>query len=52
VVLWKRYVSGVRRLHVGDVGKLTLRDGIVRNTSTEDFFCSDPAWGATGACGL
>ena len=24
---------------------------IVRNTLTDDFFCSDPALGATGACG-
>jgi hypothetical protein len=41
----------VRRLHLGDVGKLVLKDGIVTNTSTGDFFCSDPAWGVTGACG-
>jgi hypothetical protein len=47
----KRYESGVRRFHVGDVGKLMLKDGIVTNTLTGDFFCSDPAWGATGACG-
>lgn len=51
VTSFKRYESGVRRLHVGDVGKLLLRDGIVTNTLTRDFFCSDPAWGATGACG-
>lgn len=51
VVSWKRYESGVRRLHAGDVGKLLLKDGIVTNTLTSDFFCSDPAWGATGACG-
>jgi hypothetical protein len=52
VVSFKRYESGVRRLQVGDIGKLVLKDGIVTNTLTRDFFCSDPAWGATGACGL
>jgi hypothetical protein len=51
VMSFRRYDSGVRRLHVGDVGKLLLRNGIVTNTLTRDFFCSDPAWGATGACG-
>lgn len=51
VTSFKRYESGVRRLHVGDVGKLLLRNGIVTNTLTRDFFCSDPAWAATGACG-
>jgi hypothetical protein len=51
VTAFKRYESGVRRLHVGDVGKLVLKDGVVTNTLTGDFFCSDPAWGATVACG-
>jgi hypothetical protein len=51
VTSFRRYGNGVRRLHVGDVGKLLLKDGIVTNTLTRDFFCSDPAWGATGACG-
>jgi hypothetical protein len=51
VTSFKRYVAGVRTLHVGAVGKLVLRDGVVTNTVTDDFFCSDPAWGATGACG-
>jgi hypothetical protein len=51
VASFRRYESGVRRLNVGDVGKLRLRNGIVTNTLTGDFFCSDPAWGATGACG-
>jgi hypothetical protein len=48
---FRRYESGVRKLHPGDVGKLVLKDGIVTNTLTGDYFCSDPAWGATGACG-
>jgi hypothetical protein len=51
VTSFRRYESEVRRLHVGDVGKLLLRNGIVANTLTSDSFCSDPAWGATGACG-
>jgi hypothetical protein len=51
VTSFRRYQSGVRGLHVGEVGKLLLRNGIVTNTLTDDFFCSDPAWGATGACG-
>jgi len=48
---FRRYEGGARRLRVGDLGKLVLNDGIVANTLTDDFFCSDPAWGATGACG-
>ena len=51
VTSFKRYEGGVRALHVGDVGTLVLKDGIVTNTLTGDIFCSDPAWGATGACG-
>jgi hypothetical protein len=48
---YRRYESGAPRLRVGEVGKLVLRDGIVTNTVTGNYFCSDPAWGATGACG-
>jgi hypothetical protein len=51
VTSFKRYEAGVRRLYHGDTGKLVLKDGIVTNTLTGVFFCSDPAWGATGACG-
>jgi hypothetical protein len=51
VVSFRRFERGVKRLDVGAVGKLVLKDGIVTNTSTRDFFCSDPAWSATGACG-
>lgn len=51
VTSFKRYEAGVKRLHPGAVGKLLLRNGIVTNTLTGDFFCSNPAWGATGACG-
>jgi hypothetical protein len=51
VTSFKRYESSVARLHRGQVGKLLLRNGIVTNTATGVYFCSDPAWGATGACG-
>jgi hypothetical protein len=51
VTWFRRYESGVRKLRVREVGKLLLRNGIVTDTLTRDFFCSNPAWGATGACG-
>lgn len=51
VTSFKRYDSAVPRLHKGRIGKLRLRNGIVTNTLTGVFFCSQPAWWATGACG-
>jgi hypothetical protein len=51
VTSFKGYERQVKTLHVGDIGKLRLKDGVVTNTLTDDYFCSDPAWGATGACG-
>jgi hypothetical protein len=52
VASFRRYERAVRSLRVGDVGKPLLKNGIVTNTTlTDDFFCSAPAWGATGACG-
>jgi hypothetical protein len=51
VTSFKRYDRAIPSLHVGRVGKLVLRNGIVTNSLTKDYFCSDPAWGATGACG-
>ena len=48
---FKRYKPYVSELHPGQVGRLLLRNGIVTNTLARDFFCSDPAWDATGACG-
>jgi len=51
VTSFKRYARLVPRLQRGHVGKLLLRNGIVTNSLTKDFFCSGPAWGATGACG-
>jgi hypothetical protein len=50
VLSYKHYPEGPR-VRVGAVGKLLLRNGIVTNTLTGVYFCSDPAWGATGACG-
>jgi hypothetical protein len=52
VTSFRRYESAVRQLHVGEIGKLRVKNGIVTNTLTQDFFCSNPAWGATNACGL
>lgn len=43
--------AGAPRLHMGQVGRLVLRNGIVSNALTGVYYCSDPAWGATGACG-
>jgi hypothetical protein len=51
VTYFKRYDRFTPRLRVGQVGQLLLRNGIVTNTLTKDYFCSNPAWGATGACG-
>jgi hypothetical protein len=41
----------VPRLRTGQIGRLLLRNGIVTNSLTRVFYCSDPAWWATGACG-
>lgn len=51
VTSFKRYDRAVPKLHTGRIGKLLLRNGIVTNTLSRVFFCSDPAWWATGACG-
>lgn len=51
VTWFKRFAREGPRSRVGQVGRLVLRDGIVTNTLTTVFFCSNPAWGATGACG-
>lgn len=51
VTSFSRQENGVRKLRVGDVGRLVLRNGIVTNALTDVYYCSDPAWGATGACG-
>ncbi len=51
VTSFRRYDRGIKKLHQGEVGKLLLRNGVVTNKLTRDFFCSNPAWGATSACG-
>jgi hypothetical protein len=51
VTSFERYHDGGPSLHVGETGKLVLKNGIITNSRTHNIFCSDPAWGATGACG-
>jgi hypothetical protein len=51
VTSFKRYDRSFRKIRVGARGELVLRNGIVTNRLTRDFFCSNPAWGATSACG-
>lgn len=51
VTSFERYPEGPKGIVKGDVGKLQLRNGIVTNTLTNDYFCSEPAWATTGACG-
>jgi hypothetical protein len=51
VTYFKRYDRDIPNSRVGQVGKLLLRNGIVTNTLSTVYFCSDPAWSATGACG-
>jgi hypothetical protein len=48
---YTRFHDDVPDLRAGQTGKLVLKDGIVTNTLTRTIFCSEPAWGATGACG-
>jgi hypothetical protein len=40
-----------RRPRVGQTGQLVLKNGIVTDTLTGIYYCSDPAWSATHACG-
>jgi len=51
VTFCKRFHPYVPKIVTGQAGKLVLRNGVVTNTLTKDFFCSEPAWGATGLCG-
>jgi hypothetical protein len=51
VVSLKRYHEEFRRLRPDQIGTLVLKDGILTNRLTEDYFCSGAAWGATGVCG-
>jgi hypothetical protein len=38
-------------MRIGEIGELQLRNGVITNRQSDDYFCSDPAWGATGVCG-
>jgi hypothetical protein len=52
VTRFKRYPTfNEPVMHVGQVGELQLRNGVVTNHQSDDYFCSDPAWEATGVCG-
>jgi hypothetical protein len=51
VTSFDRYDRAAPKVRTGRIGRLLLRNGIVTNTLTRIFFCSDPAWSATGACG-
>lgn len=51
VVTYERLDRHLRAVRAGALGKLLLRNGVLSNTLTGDYFCSDVAWGATGACG-
>ena len=51
ITSFRRHTKEVPLLRVGEVGTLVLRNGILTNRLTTVYFCSDPAWGATGACG-
>jgi hypothetical protein len=51
VTSFKRYERAIPNVRKDQVGKLMLRNGIVTNSLTDVYFCSNPAWGATGACG-
>ena len=51
VTSFKRYERDIRRLHMGDVGELVLKNGVITNTLTDDSFCSDPAFSTIGGCG-
>jgi hypothetical protein len=51
VTSYTRSAPEAPAVQVGQTGSLVLRNGIVTNTLTKVYFCSTPAWGATGACG-
>lgn len=51
VTSYKRHEKWGPDLAGRQVGKLLLKNGIVTNSLTEVYFCSNPAWSATMACG-
>jgi hypothetical protein len=51
VTSFKRFHDEGPVIRIGQTGTLRLKDGIITDSLTHNIFCSDPAWGATGACG-
>jgi hypothetical protein len=53
VTAYRTFKSGNRPVKqpAGQLGKLVIDNGILTNKLTNDFFCSSPAWGVSGACG-
>ena len=51
VTSFTRYDKSIPTVKTGSTGTLRLANGILDNRLTKVFYCSDPAWGATGACG-
>jgi hypothetical protein len=52
VTHFKRYPNfDEPMMHVDEGGELRLRNGVVTDRQSDDYFCSDPAWEATGVCG-
>jgi hypothetical protein len=51
VTSFTRFHTYVPRISVGSSGTLRLRNGILTDMLSQVFFCSNPAWGVTGACG-
>jgi hypothetical protein len=51
VTAFNPFESKMTGPHAGQVGRLLLRNGVVTNSLTKGYFCSGPAWGATGVCG-
>jgi len=48
---YARSANEAPSLHAGQAGELVLDNGIVTNRLTHVYYCSEPAWSATGACG-
>jgi hypothetical protein len=53
VTSFRKFLANAKgmTIRVGQIGKLRLRNGILTNVLTDDYFCSGPAWDVTGACG-
>jgi len=53
VTAYRTFLPGNRPVKkpAGQFGKLVIDNGILTNKLTDDYFCSNPAWGVGGACG-